>query len=345
MWWARFGRSGEGESILSKISLENLQLFGYHGVRDEERERGQLFSIDTEIEFDSPHRDDLSETIDYVRVIEGIREVNEARTFQLIETFAQAIADKILKDFRQARRVVVRVKKLRPTIAAGITLDAVAAEVIREGPHPRPHKVGAGPCACPWATTGGCPYNSPVGDLRERDAARRGEGLTISMVRAFIGLGANLGQREDSLERAIGALAQTPGVLVRKRSELYETEPLGGAEQPWFVNAVVEIETDLSPRELLGVCKRIERSLGRRERVRWGPREIDLDILLYDNIIVNEPDLQIPHAHLHQRRFVLVPLAEIAPGVVHPILHKTIAQLLQSVDDSKEVKPLRSQRF
>ena len=164
------------------------------------------------------------------------------------------------------------------------------------------------------------------------------------MVWAFIGLGSNLGQREDSLERAIGALAQTPGVLVRRRSALYETEPVGIAEQPWFVNAVVEIETELSPRELLAVCKQIERSLGRRERVRYGPREIDLDILLYDNIIVNEPDLQIPHAQLHRRRFVLVPLAEIAPAVVHPILHQTVAQLLQNLDDLKEVKPLRSQR-
>lgn len=100
-------------------------------MRNDERERGQLFSVDAEIEFDFPHRDDLSETIDYVRVIEGIREVNETRTFQLIEAFAQAIADKILKDFRQARRVVVRVRKLRPSLALGITLDAVAAEVIR----------------------------------------------------------------------------------------------------------------------------------------------------------------------------------------------------------------------
>lgn len=165
------------------------------------------------------------------------------------------------------------------------------------------------------------------------------------MVRAFIGLGSNLGHREDLIERTITALAQTPGIVVRRRSGLYETEPVGISDQPWFVNAVVEIETDLSPYELLAVCKQIERALGRQERVRYGPREIDLDILLYDDMIVNEPDLQIPHAQLHQRRFVLVPLAEIAPRAVHPILHQTVAQLLQILDDLKEVKPLRSQRF
>lgn len=98
---------------------------------DEERERDQLFSVDAEIEFDFPHRDDLSETIDYVSVVERIREVNETSSFRLIETFAQAIAQEILKSFRQAHRVSVRVKKLRPSLAPGITLDAVAAEVIR----------------------------------------------------------------------------------------------------------------------------------------------------------------------------------------------------------------------
>lgn len=109
-----------------------MQLFGHHGVHEDEREHGQLFAIDAEVECDFPQRDDLSETVDYVQVIERIRALNEAHAFRLIETLAHAIAEEILKDFRQVRRVRVRVKKLRPVIAAGITLDAVAAEVIRD---------------------------------------------------------------------------------------------------------------------------------------------------------------------------------------------------------------------
>ncbi len=110
-----------------------MQLFGYHGVSQQERERGQLFSIDAEIEFDFPQRDELSETVDYVRVIERICKINEAHSFQLIETFAQAIAEEICKSFRKVRRVSVRVKKPKPPVAADITLDAVAAEVSMAG--------------------------------------------------------------------------------------------------------------------------------------------------------------------------------------------------------------------
>lgn len=132
---ARSEPFGKDERILVKLSLENLQLFGHHGVGEEERQRGQLFSIDAEIEFDLPCRDELSETIDYTSVIERIRQVNDTSSFRLIETFAQAIAEEICRSFRKVRRVSVRVRKPKPPVAADITLDAVAAEVIRTAPH------------------------------------------------------------------------------------------------------------------------------------------------------------------------------------------------------------------
>lgn len=148
-----------------------------------------------------------------------------------------------------------------------------------------------------------------------------------------------MGRREDFIRKALSALAHVDHIVIRRQAQLYETEPVGIEDQPWFLNTVIEVETDLTPRALLTVCKHIEQTLGRRERERYGPREIDLDILLYDNVTINDSDLQIPHAQLHQRRFVLVPLAELAPRYVHPVLHKTIAELLQELTDPKEVRP------
>lgn len=124
-----------------RLVLKHLQLFGHHGVRADEREQGRFFALDAEIEFEFPKRDDLAETVDYAQVIEKIRELNEARSFRLVEAFAQAAAEMILKDFQQVRRVRLRVKKLRPPLAAGVQIAAVVAEVIREserGPLPSP---------------------------------------------------------------------------------------------------------------------------------------------------------------------------------------------------------------
>ncbi len=162
------------------------------------------------------------------------------------------------------------------------------------------------------------------------------------ITRAYIGLGSNVGERESLIEAAIQALAQATKVRLLRRARLYETAPLGRQKnQPWFLNTVVEIETTLSPQALLALCKQIERSLGRRSRERHGPREIDLDILLYDNIVLHEPDLTIPHAELHRRRFALAPLAELAPEQTHPVIEKSISQLLDLLEDPQEVTLLR----
>jgi 2-amino-4-hydroxy-6-hydroxymethyldihydropteridine diphosphokinase len=131
----------------------------------------------------------------------------------------------------------------------------------------------------------------------------------MSEHRAYIGIGTNLGNRVGNLERAIEALA-TSGTLLAK-SSLYRTEPWGNLAQPWFLNAVVLLQTELAPRELLACTRDAEQRLGRTVRERWGPREIDLDLLLYDNLELDEPGLRVPHPHLRERAFVLVPLAEI----------------------------------
>jgi len=132
----------------------------------------------------------------------------------------------------------------------------------------------------------------------------------------YIGLGSNLGDRAGNLRKALRALAETEGITLMECSSVYETEPVGVTDQPRFLNMVTRICCELSPHELLAQCQRIEQLLHRTPTKRWGPRTIDLDILLFGDISVSSDELTIPHPRMHERQFVLVPLAEIAADVV-----------------------------
>lgn len=154
----------------------------------------------------------------------------------------------------------------------------------------------------------------------------------MAVTRAYIGLGSNLGDREASLRRALAALGAGPDVELVAVSAFRETDPVGYADQPRFLNAAAEVETTLSPRELLDRLLAIERELGRaREGPRFGPRTIDLDLLVYGDEVVDEPGLTVPHARLHERRFALEPLAEISSGLLVPG-RGTVEDLLSRLD-------------
>jgi 2-amino-4-hydroxy-6-hydroxymethyldihydropteridine diphosphokinase len=160
--------------------------------------------------------------------------------------------------------------------------------------------------------------------------------------RAFIGIGSNLGDRKANFLEAIDRIQKIPGTRIVKQSSLYESEPLGDAKT-WFVNAVVELETECGADDLLRRLKQIETVMGRK-RVRgkrWGSRIIDLDILLFDNEIINKRTLKVPHPELQNRRFVLAPLSELAPQFVHPKLSVSVSELLAVVKDTKKIHLFR----
>jgi 2-amino-4-hydroxy-6-hydroxymethyldihydropteridine diphosphokinase len=153
----------------------------------------------------------------------------------------------------------------------------------------------------------------------------------------FLGLGSNLGDRESAIEGALARLAAR-GFHPTRRSSLWLTEPVGGPPQGWFLNAVAGGETELSPEALLEACLATEREMGRVRAERNGPRTIDVDVLLFGGERRDAPRLVIPHPRLHERRFVLAPLAEIAPGLVHPVLGLAVWELLARCPDASAVR-------
>ncbi|MGO9065715.1 MAG: 2-amino-4-hydroxy-6-hydroxymethyldihydropteridine diphosphokinase [Myxococcaceae bacterium] len=154
----------------------------------------------------------------------------------------------------------------------------------------------------------------------------------------YVGLGSNLGDREANLAAAVAALRALNGVLVLRRSRLYDSLAVG-LPQPRFLNAVVELRTALSPRRLLGLLQTAEQTLGRTAKGLGRPRTVDLDVLLWGERILTEPDFQVPHAEMHRRRFVLEPLAELAPNIRHPVLGVSVRELLAALP-SADVVPL-----
>jgi len=154
----------------------------------------------------------------------------------------------------------------------------------------------------------------------------------------FIGLVSNLGDRELNLLRAVAEIGKIPDTRITALSSVYETAAVGEVEQPDFINAAAKLQTSLPPRRLLSEFQRIETELFHRVRtIRWGPRRIDIDILFYGNVIMEDEDLTIPHPRLHERRFVLQPLADVASDFLHPLLNRSVTELLAALGEDQRV--------
>ena len=172
------------------------------------------------------------------------------------------------------------------------------------------------------------------------------------MAVVYVAMGSNLGRRVATLGLAKEQLVAVGGLVLTDSSPYYETEPEsipsppeadsrtgpGGLGQPHFINSVLRLQTDLTPSELLQRLQRIEQALGRQRGIRWGPRTIDLDVLLYDDIVMREEALEIPHPRMHERRFVLEPLCDIAPEIRHPLLGKTARELLKGLNREETIR-------
>lgn len=154
------------------------------------------------------------------------------------------------------------------------------------------------------------------------------------MTLVYLGLGSNIENREAYLQKALASLAELPQTQLTDRSPIYETAAWGKTDQSDFLNMVCQLETDLSPQELLRSCQNIESRLGRVRHEHWGPRTIDIDILFYGHEIIDEEKLQVPHPYLQNRAFVLVPLSDITESFIHPLLKKSAADLLKETDQS-----------
>lgn len=305
---------------MQRIYIKGLEIFAFHGVNPEEKADGQKFILDITLHADlsaAMASDDLADTVNYAAVRKAVQRVMTGEKYDLIEHTAARVADAILADFPQVAKAEVLLKK--PDAPMNAVFDYVAVEVIRtreDAPVPeKTEQPVTAPSSPDWeAEEADLDDGQP---LTEDDSALgKGKKLLKKLAgpgyqQAYIALGTNMGDKGENLNRAVWALASIPGVKVSALSRVYETKPVGFVKQDNFYNAVIRVETTLSPRALLGACLGVEAGMGRVRGRKNGPRVIDLDLLLYEGKVINSEELTLPHPRMEERAFVLSPLCDI----------------------------------
>lgn len=274
---------------MDKMYIRDLEVFGFHGVFEEEKSLGQKFILSLELELNlksAGKTGDLTKSVHYGELCEKIEKEFRRESYDLIETVTLNLADFILNEYNIINSVKVFLKK--PWAPIKMHLDTVEI-MIEKSRH-----------------------------------------------KAYIGLGSNIGDKEKYIKEAISKLSEEKNVKIIKQSAFIKTKPWGYLEQEDFLNAVAEIETILEPEELMDVLLKIEEELSRERTIKWGPRTIDLDILMYDEVISSDEKVILPHPRMHEREFVLKPLNEIAPYLMHPVFNKRIFTLLEELNSSNK---------
>lgn len=262
------------------IRIDNLEVYAYHGVYDEEKEKGQYFYVNAELYTNTRKagmNDDLDTSTNYGTVCDFIHDFMTKHTYDLIETVAEQLAQALLLEFKLVKSVLLEIRKPHAPIEK--EFESVSLEIER-GWH-----------------------------------------------EAFVAFGSNLGDKEKFIDEAIEALSNLPQINIVAISDKIVTEPYGNVEQDVFLNGVMKIETLLPADELLQILQKVEEHAGRERKIHWGPRTLDLDIIFYDDDIISEDDLIVPHPDMKNRDFVLKPLMQIAPYKLHPVYRKTISDM------------------
>lgn len=271
------------------IRIDNLEVYAYHGVYDEEKEKGQYFYINAELCTNTRKagmNDDLDASTNYGTVCDFIHDFMTKHTYDLIETVAEQLAQALLLEFKLVKSVLLEIRKPHAPIEK--EFESVSVEIER-GWH-----------------------------------------------EAFVAFGSNLGDKEKFIDEAIEALSNLPQINIVAISDKIVTEPYGNVEQDVFLNGVMKIETLLPADELLQILQKVEEHAGRERKIHWGPRTLDLDIIFYDDDIISEDDLIVPHPDMKNRDFVLKPLMQIAPYKLHPVYRKTISDMYAELMAKKQ---------
>ena len=291
-----------------RIIIKDLNLFGYHGVKESEKKDGQNFRFNIEIFISKSsflNDDSIENTLNYSEVIRLVKSLNSDNRFNLLETFSQTIAEDIMKISPLVEKVMVRIEKTSPPVKEN--LKSVGVEYVLDRKR------------------------------EEKDKFEKGK------VDIYLSLGSNVGNRKNNLRKAVDLISSNPNINVVKVSSIYETEPMYLKDQNSFYNVVLQAHTgiELGPFEMIGFLKGIEYDFGRRgSEKKYGPRIIDIDLLYYGEIVIESDFLTLPHPGIEERKFVLVPLSEIAPEL--KIKSRNIGKFIADCNLTEKVKLIKN---